>query len=136
MDEITYSTRSLEQSLTMAKVSLHCILNKTGTESKMENPTQSQRDEPLASAHIAVATSRKKKRVSAKRQCRLYCLKEFFSTFAFYLNVQYVNTLAEYTYFYISKRNITSYTFLLVFKIVVRLQGCVFAWLQHQDFIN
>ena len=31
------------------------------------------------------------------------------------------NTLSEYTYFYISK-NITSYTFLLVFKIVESLQ--------------
>ena len=32
-----------------------------------------------------------------------------------------LNTLSEYTYFYISK-NITSYTFLLVFKIVESLQ--------------
>ena len=32
-----------------------------------------------------------------------------------------LNTLTEYTYFYISK-NITSYTLLLVFKIVVGLQ--------------
>ena len=31
------------------------------------------------------------------------------------------NTLSEYTYFYISK-NITSYTLLFVFKIVVSLQ--------------
>ena len=32
-----------------------------------------------------------------------------------------LNTLSEYTYFYISK-NITSYTFLVVFKIVESLQ--------------
>ena len=32
-----------------------------------------------------------------------------------------LNTLSEYTYFYISK-NITSYTFLLVFKIAESLQ--------------
>ena len=32
-----------------------------------------------------------------------------------------LNTLSEYTYFYISK-NITSYTFVLVFKIVESLQ--------------
>ena len=32
-----------------------------------------------------------------------------------------LNTLSEYTYFYISK-NITSYTFLLVFKIIECLQ--------------
>ena len=35
-----------------------------------------------------------------------------------------LNTLSEYTYFCISK-NITSYTFLLVFKIVESLQ-CIF----------
>ena len=33
-----------------------------------------------------------------------------------------MNTLSEYTYFYIHK-NITSYTFLLIFKIVERLQS-------------
>ena len=33
-----------------------------------------------------------------------------------------LNTLSEYTYFYISK-NITLYTFLLVFKIVENLQS-------------
>ena len=32
----------------------------------------------------------------------------------------YLNTLSEYTYFYIWK-NITSYTFLLVFKIIESL---------------
>ena len=32
-----------------------------------------------------------------------------------------LNTLSEYTYFYISK-NITSYTFLLVFEIIESLQ--------------
>ena len=37
-----------------------------------------------------------------------------------------LNTLSEYTYFYISK-NITSYTFLLVFKIVESLQ-CILEW--------
>ena len=35
-----------------------------------------------------------------------------------------LNTLSEYIYFYISK-NITSYTFLLVFKIVESLQCIV-----------
>ena len=37
-----------------------------------------------------------------------------------------LNTLSEYTYVYISK-NITSYTFLLVFKIVESLQ-CILKW--------
>ena len=38
----------------------------------------------------------------------------------FYLNLSVLNTLSEYTYFHISK-NITSYTFLLVLKIVESL---------------
>ena len=45
---------------------------------------------------------------------RLFWLKEIFLTIVFYLNV--LNTISEYTYCYISK-NITSDTFLLVFKI-------------------
>ena len=44
---------------------------------------------------------------------RLFCPKEIFLTFV-------LNTLSEHTYFYISK-NITSYTFLLLFKIVESL---------------
>ena len=40
---------------------------------------------------------------------------EFFLTFVFFFNV--LNKLSEYIYFYISK-NITLYTFLLLFKIV------------------
>ena len=50
----------------------------------------------------------------------LLCSKEFFLTFVVYLNVwciSVLNTLSEYTYLHISK-NITSYTFLLVFKII------------------
>ena len=43
--------------------------------------------------------------------------KEMLLIFVFYLNENSVsNKLSEYTYFYISK-NVTSYTFLLVFKI-------------------
>ena len=44
--------------------------------------------------------------------CSVYFVRNFFLTFVFYLNV----SLLEYTLFYISKE-ITSYTFSLVFKI-------------------
>ena len=53
---------------------------------------------------------------------RLICTKEIFLTFVFYLNIcVLLHTLSKYIYFYISK-NITSYNFLLVFKIVESLQ--------------
>ena len=45
----------------------------------------------------------------------------FFSICALSQCIVYLNTLSEYTYFYISE-NITSYTFLLVFKIAESLQ--------------
>ena len=45
----------------------------------------------------------------------LFSPEEFFLTFVFYLNLQCINK-----YFYISK-NITSYKFLFVFKIVESL---------------
>ena len=55
-------------------------------------------------------------------QQRLFCSKEIFLTLVFHLSVYSVlNKLSEYIYFYLSK-NITSYTFPLVFKIVERLQ--------------
>ena len=45
-----------------------------------------------------------------------------------------LNTLSEYTYFYISKNN-TSYTFLLVSKIVESFQ-CILKYLNyHQLFV-
>ena len=49
--------------------------------------------------------------------------RKFLLTFVFYLHVLslLLNTLSEYTYFYISK-DITLYTFLLVFKIMESLQ--------------
>ena len=54
---------------------------------------------------------------------RLFCPKEFFCI-CFILMYKVLNTLSEYTYFYISK-NITSYTFLFVSKFVESLQ-CIF----------
>ena len=52
---------------------------------------------------------------------RLFCPKEFFLTFVFYLN-GVLNTLSGYTYFYISKKKIYFIHFLLIFKIVESLQ--------------
>ena len=45
-----------------------------------------------------------------------------------------LNTLSEYTYFYKSK-NVTSYTFLLVFKIVESLR-CILNWKQSSKFFS
>ena len=45
----------------------------------------------------------------------LFCSKETFLTFLFYLNVWCIECTFRYTYFYKSK-NITSSTFLLVFE--------------------
>ena len=64
-----------------------------------------------------------------KRGHFLYCsfyLKDIFKHLCFISMYSVLNTLSEYTYFYISK-NITSYTFLLVFKIVESLQ-CILEW--------
>ena len=44
--------------------------------------------------------------------CRLFWPKEIFLTFVFYLNVQCMKKLSEYTYFYISK-NITYFCLFL-----------------------
>ena len=50
--------------------------------------------------------------------CTFYFVrKKFFQHLCFILMYSVLNTRSEYTYFYISK-NITSYTFLLVLKIV------------------
>ena len=54
---------------------------------------------------------------------RLFCPKRNFLRFVFYLNISSIlNTLSEYTYFYISKNNTS---LLLVFKIVESLH-CIF----------
>ena len=46
-----------------------------------------------------------------------------------------LNTLTEYTYFYISK-NITSYTLLLVFKIVESLQCILKPYNAHKPLLD
>ena len=50
---------------------------------------------------------------------RFFCPKNVFQHFCFISSV--LNALSEYTYFYISK-NITSFTFLCIFKVVKSLQ--------------
>ena len=95
--------------------------SKNETESKMEYPTHSFRETLCFSSY----KNRKLKvnlwwvgaRQRKKRTC-LFCPKEIFLTFVFYLNLYSVlNTLSEYTYFYISK-NITSYTSVTCIEIV------------------
>ena len=49
--------------------------------------------------------------------CTVYFVQRSFLIFVFYLDYIVLNTLSEYAKFYISK-NIASYTFLLVFKII------------------
>ena len=99
--------------------------NKKETESKMENPTHSFRETRLVlrlkeesqikSKTEMSCSSRKKKRVHFLY--RLFCPKEIFFNICFlpqcihnvYLNV--LNTLSEYTYFYISKKHYVIYFF-------------------------
>ena len=72
----------------------------------MENPTHSFRETNLLLQLIQES----------------FCPKEIFLKFVFNISMYSVlNTLAEYIYFYISK-NITSYTFLTVVKVVEGLQ--------------
>ena len=54
--------------------------------------------------------------------CRLFCPKEIFLTFVFMPIYNVLDTLSEYTYFYVWI-NVTLYTFLLVFKIVESAQS-------------
>ena len=96
--------------------------NKNETESKMENSTHSFRETNLLLQLIEELQIKSKTVMSwiswKKKEgifCTVYFVRRiFFLTFVFY-------TLSEHTYFYISK-NITSYTFLLVFKIIESLQ--------------
>ena len=91
----------------------------------MENPTHSFREINLVLQLIEEL--QKLELVKEKRGHFLYCLcysKEIYLTFVFYLNA----------YFYISK-NITSYTFLLAFKIIKSLQ-CILNFLKLYHYFN
>ena len=84
------------------------ILIKTKRNQKMENATHNLRDE----LELARETR-------GHFLYRLFCPNEIFLTIVFYLNAYCIQCImySEYTCFYISI-NITSYAFLLVFKIV------------------
>ena len=65
---------------------------------------------------------------------RLVCPKEIDLTFVFYLDLlEYWIKFSEYMYFYISK-NIISYTFLHVFKIIKNLQ-CILMTVLESSFL-
>ena len=66
--------------------------------------------------------------------CAVYFVRrKFFKDLCFISMYSVLNTLSDDTYFYISK-NITSYTFLLVFKIVENLQRILENRLHHIHF--
>ena len=83
--------------------------NKNRLESKRENPTHSFRETNCYELELA------------KEKRGHFCIVYFLLNIWVLSLYSVLNTLTEYTYFYISK-NIISYTFLLVFKIVESLQ--------------
>ena len=81
--------------------------NNYETKSKMENPTQNW--------ETVMSWSSRKKKVGI---CTFILSDEiFFQHICFISMYSVLNTLSDYTFFYILK-NITSYNFVLVFKIV------------------
>ena len=115
--------------------------NKNETESKMENPTHSFRETNLALQLIQESQIKRKSVMSwssQKKKERIFCIvyfvrRNFFLHLSFVSMYSVLNTLSEYTYLYISK-NITSYTFLLLFKIVESLQCILKKY--FLDFVN
>ena len=76
---------------------------------------------------------------SQRRKQGIFCTayfvwRKFFWHLCFTSLYSILNTLSEYTYFYIL-RNITLYTFLLAFKIVKSLQ-CIFKYKIRWCFIS
>ena len=82
-------------------------------ESKIENPTHNFKE-----MNLVLQLINKK----STFLYRLFYPKEFFYHLCFISMYNVLNTLAEYTYFFISK-NITSYTFSLFFKMVEYLRN-------------
>ena len=82
-------------------------------ESKIENPTHNFKE-----MNLVLQLINKK----STFLYRLFYPKEFFYHLRFISMYNVLNTLAEYTYFFISK-NITSYTFSLFFKMVEYLRN-------------
>ena len=98
-------------------------------ESKMENPTHGFKKTNLVLQLIQKWQIKSTTVMSwslPKKKEGIFCTvfffrRKFFQQLCFISMYSVLNTLSEYTYFYISK-NITSYTFLLIFKIVESLQ--------------
>ena len=94
----------------------------------MENPTRSFRETNLVLQLIYESQIKSKTAMnwsSRNKKQGLFCTfyfarRKFFSHLRFISMHRVLNTLSECTYFYISK-NINSYTFLLVFKIIESL---------------
>ena len=94
-------------------------LNKSKTESKMENPTHAFRETNLVLQLILESQIKSKTVMSWGSRNKKEFL--FFNICVLSQCIVYQIKLSQYTYFYISI-NITSYTILLVFKIVESLQ--------------
>ena len=119
---------NFERSYDVLKSNISCILlnkninfDKNGMKSKMESPTHSFSETNLVLQLIR--ESQIKSKTWWVRACgrkrghffyRLFCPKGRFWRFVFYLMYIVMNTLSEYTYFYVSK-NITSYNFAACF---------------------
>ena len=97
--------------------------NKNKTKSKMENPTYSFRETNFV-LHLIKELQIKSKTVmswsSQEKNDGIFCTvyffrRNFFKHLCFISMYSVLNTLLEYTYFYIPE-NISLYTFLLVFK--------------------
>ena len=104
--------------------------NKNQRESKLENPLHSFWETNLVLQLIDKLQIKSKTVISWsswKKKKGIFCIYHFFFVYRLLcFNSMYsvLNTLSEYTYFYISKTLHTSSTFLIVLKIV-KSQKCI-----------
>ena len=105
---------NFERNYDVSKSKSPCIfLNKNINFNKNETRSKMKIPQTVLERRTLCFSSYKNRKLKSKL---LELARKFFLTF-----VSVLNTLSDYTYFYISKK-ITSYTFLLVFKIVESLQ--------------
>ena len=116
---------NFERNYAVLKSKSPCLLlnknanfNKNETKSVMENGTHSFRETNLVLQLIEESQIKKENCDELEKKQGIFCTiyfvrRKFFGHLCF---ICALDTLSEYTYFYISK-NFTSYTFLLVFKI-------------------
>ena len=104
--------------------------NKNERESKLENPLHSFWETNLVLQLIEELQIKSKTVISWsswKKKKAIFCIYHFFFVYrllCFISMYNVLNTLSEYTYFYISKTLHTSYTFLIVLKIF-KSQKCI-----------